>query len=96
MRAQTGADIGRVWLVALALFAGCVVVVRSMHTPDGASMRALAIGYVGILAIAIALFLSTRWAYLGGASATMWRFPLYAVLAVGYLALLAAVLFPFL
>jgi hypothetical protein len=96
MRLQTGTDVGRVWLVALSVFVLSVVVVRSLGRNADVRMRALGIGYVGLFALVAALVVSTWWNLRVGPTSVVLRAVIFVALAVGYLLLLIALIFPFL
>ena len=96
MRVQTGRDIGRIWLIAVALFALTVVAVRSMGRDPGTQMVALGIGYVGLAAIGAALIFTTRWVDRAGPSSRLLRAALQLVLGAALVAWLVSLIFPLL
>lgn len=96
MRINTGRYIGRVWLVAVTIFAASVAAVRAMGRSSGTQMVALVTGYVGLASIGGALFFTWRWvnhhpprSAIGGAAIQL-------VLGIVLVAWLFSLVFPFL
>ena len=96
MRIETSRDIGRVWLVAGAVFITSVAVVRSFGRGAETQNAALWIGYVGLGAVGAALLASSYWVTRRGPTSRLVRIGLSALLAVALVLWLFALVFPFL
>lgn len=84
MRVDTGRAVGRVWLLAGIFFAVCVWIVRSFGQRPETQRTGLWVGYLGLAAIGVALFLTFRWTVRGGPPTVAVRAAILILLAVAF------------
>lgn len=98
MEIRSGRQIALLWAGALLLFLICAWASRALH-PSSPITRPTAsyyVGLVGLLAIAVALVLTWRWVGRAGPASSGTRAVLRALLLLGGVLWLAAMVFPFL
>ena len=96
MRPLTARQVGRFWLLSASIFATAVVFVRLLGRTEDVKITSLWIGYAGLAAIGIALFLTWSWLGDSGPRSLLARAPLRLALIGGAMLWLVALVFPFL
>lgn len=95
---RSGRQIALLWAGALIVFLICAWASRALH-PSGPVQRPPAsyyVGLVGLLAVGVALVLTWRWVGQAGPASSGARAGLRALLLLGGVLWLAAMIFPFL
>ena len=98
MEIRSGRQIALLWAGALLLFLICAWMSRALHpsSPVNRPTASYYVGLVGLLAIGVALVLTWRWVGQAGPASSGARTGLRALLLVGGVLWLAAMVFPFL
>ena len=96
MQLQTGRDLGRLWFIAGGVFFTCVAIVKSLGRREEAMRVSLWVGYVGLAAVGAVLLASWVWVERSGPASPVILAGLYALIAVGIVLWLLALVFPFL
>lgn len=96
MQLRTRRDLGTVWLVAGAVFAASIVIVRAFDRRAETQMLALWIGYAGLAALGAALLTSAYWVWRRSTAPVGARAGLWVLIAVALVLWLIALIFPFL
>lgn len=87
--------VAQLWVVSGAVFATSVLVVRLLGRGEDVRMLSLGVGYVGLSAIGVALFLTWRWLNEAGPRSFVIRVPLRLAIVGAMLLWVLAMLFPF-
>jgi hypothetical protein len=100
MHIQTGRQVARLWVSALLILLASAWGSHSLlptagHTTRTSPPASYYVGLVGLLAIGIALVLTWLWVQRSGPTSRATRAVLLALLAVGTVLWLAAMVFPF-
>ena len=101
IRIQSGRQIAALWVGALIIFVASAWGSTLLLPPDGTTARigppaSYYVGLLGLLAVGIALVLTWSWVRRSGPISQSARTALQALLAVGTVLWLAAMVFPFL
>jgi hypothetical protein len=98
MEIRSGRQVALLWVGALLLFLICAWASRALHPshPVDRPSASYYVGLVGLVAIGVALVLTWRWVGHAGPASSGARAGLQALLLLGGVLWLAAMVFPFL
>ncbi len=96
MQMRTGQDVRRAWMSGGAVFLLSVVIVRALGRRVETQGVSLAIGYVGLAAIGLALGVTWYWIARHGPTSVPSRVGFGVAVGVATLLWFAALIFPFL